>query len=148
MLLESELTKVLQFQVKENIVSSVSSDHMEIENISLEERFTQRDIGVTARNMISKNILAKLSSAHIRQFVSPFYKQRDLSLTTNVTPRKHKMMPENANLKGKRHLSSNSNAGGSINSKKNKTINEIVDRLCLPTQNCLLKALREVIKCY
>lgn len=141
-------TKIgLQFQESENSVSIDSRESDEKENLSPDDfLFSSRDVGVTARNAASKNILANFSSAHIRQFVSPFFKQVNSPRNTRLTIEKIKInMQENENIKRKKRRSSaNSSGTTSLDSRKEKKLNSIVNRLCLPTQNIILKAIKEV----
>lgn len=49
---------------------------------SFVEEVSYRDVGVLAKDRVSKNILARLSSAQIRRFVSPFYRDPFIYSTT------------------------------------------------------------------
>lgn len=93
-----------------------------------------REVGVLARNMTSKNILANFTSSHIRQIVSPFYKP----------PKPPKKAIQNYIPKFKGKNTPSSSATSSVESSKSKKITKVVKRLCLPTQNCIMKTLKEV----
>lgn len=97
--------------------------------------------------MASKNILANLSSSHIRQFVSPFYKPPKVPKEPKKTLQNFKMKIQvNQNIKDKKCVSPpNSSGTSSLGLKKSKKITNVVKRLCLPTQNCILKTLKEVV---
>lgn len=138
---------VNQFQESEQSVSTINTDYSGKENIfAIENSPQNREIGITVRNMVSKNILANLSTAHIRQFVSPFYRQTTAyepsKNTTKVLELKFQINPK-AKRKSNQ-TSRSSSATTSVDLKNKKKIAKVVNRLCLPTQNLILKTLKEV----
>lgn len=135
-----------QFQDDDSCGSIDSSPSSEKENMFIQNFMSHREVGILARNMVSKNILTNLSSAHIRQFVSPFFKNPVLPQSPKIRIQKIKIKTnQNKNSKNKRNQSSaSSSATGSLSLRKNKNLKILVDRLCLPTQNCLMKTIKEV----
>ncbi|KAJ8931765.1 hypothetical protein NQ314_015297 [Rhamnusium bicolor] len=67
----------VEFPVKTVFVASIQVTTKYLRASKECEPIETREAGIVARENVPRNILGKLSSAHIRQFVCPFYKQKE-----------------------------------------------------------------------
>ncbi|KAG5898470.1 hypothetical protein JTB14_015474 [Gonioctena quinquepunctata] len=138
---------------KENVSKNSSRSSGYSMEYSISKGGTTREAGILINQPSPRNLLGKLTSSHIRQFVSPFYRQFEAipsahSKETQMRSGLHLAKTSNQKLKQirrkirKTKMKKSSTGGSSSNSKKPK-IEEIMARVCTPTQNYLSKMFKE-----
>ncbi|KAJ8984877.1 hypothetical protein NQ317_002717, partial [Molorchus minor] len=135
--------------------------------------YEKRDACVTAAPVIHRNILGRLTSAHIRQFVSPFYKQQNQpevgvhqevteeqvlseAIDETITAISAEMSVDEEDGLGNKcsqPLPVEGHSMPDINDKllkdlktvrrKRGRVQKALTRITLPTQNCLLRMMKE-----
>lgn len=91
------------------------------------------DVGVHAE-YYQRNILPQFTSAHLRQFVSPFYREMSLQTEDNLKKINKKVRKSKESILKKPKFSK----------KTQEKIEEIITRLCVPTQNSIVKYIKAV----